>query len=71
LKGLVLGLLEVGGDNFVYKTLKVVDLEGFSIVDPRNNICMDLVLVDSLEHLIKLPSKGQFGRRQVWILGET
>lgn len=64
-------MLEVSGDDFVYKSLEVMNLEGLPIVDPRNNVGVDLVLVNGLEHLVELPRKGQLGRRQVWVLGEA
>jgi hypothetical protein len=71
LKGLVLGLLEVGRDDFVYESLQVVDFEGIPVINPRDNVGIDLVLVDGLEHLEKFPREGQLGRRQVGILGKA
>jgi len=71
LKGLVFGLLEVGWDDFIYKSVQVVDLEGLPVVDPGNDFGIDLVLVDGLEHLVEFPREWQLGRRQVGILGEA
>lgn len=68
LERLVLGLLKVCWDNFFNKAFEIMDFEGLAIVDPRNDFGVGLVLVNSLEHLVEFPSKGQLGGWQVWIL---
>lgn len=71
LEGLVLGLFEVCRNDFVYESFEIVDLEGLPVVNPRNNIGIDLVFVNCLEHLVEFPGKRELGRRQVWVLSKA
>lgn len=71
LKGLVLGLLEVGRHDLCHEPLQVVDLEGRPVVYPRNNVGIDAHSLDGLEHLVEFPRKGQLRTREIGILGEA
>jgi len=71
LKGLVLGLLEVGRHDLFHEPLQVVDLEGRPVVYPRNNVGIDTLSLDGLEHLVEFPRKGQLGTREIGIPGEA